>query len=171
MTDRTNPKSFRPVDDSSILRITERDVEDARRLLSLLVAGTGARWGEAPMPGECSGPDVSPPALMRRARDTLANRRRRQDIFGKAMFGEPAWEMLLLLYITEPGPRQSISRLADESGASRTTALRWIDYLEGQGLIRREAHPNDRRIAFVQLTQKGRQSIELYLIETSSTAA
>lgn len=108
-------------------------------------------------------------ALMRRARDTLANRRRRQDIFGRAMFGEPAWEMLLLLYITEPGPRQSISRLADESGASRTTALRWIDYLEGQGLIRREAHPNDRRVAFVQLTEKGRESIELYLSETSPT--
>lgn len=169
MTDRSNPKSFRQTDRSSILRITERDIEDARRLLTLLAAGTGATWVDPPHQGEGTAPEMSAPTLMRRARDTLANRRRRQDIFGKAMFGEPAWEMLLLLYITEPGPRQSISRLADESGASRTTALRWIDYLEGQGLICREAHPNDRRVAFVQLTDKGRRSIELYLSETTPT--
>lgn len=135
----------------------------------MLAEGKGAAWTEEPPRSEGPRPEMAASALMRRARDTLANRRRRQDIFGRAMFGEPAWEMLLLLYITEPGPRQSISRLADESGASRTTALRWIDYLEGQGLIRREAHPNDRRVAFVQLTEKGRESIELYLSETSPT--
>ena len=86
------------------------------------------------------------------------------------MFGEPAWDMLLLLYINESGPRQSISRLADKSGGSRTTALRWIDYLEGQGLIGRANHPNDRRIAFAELTDKGRAAIELYLSETLPTA-
>jgi DNA-binding MarR family transcriptional regulator len=104
--------------------------------------------------------------LQRQARNIIANRRRRHDIFGKAMFGEPAWEMLLLLYALESGARQTITRMADLAGASKSTALRWIDYLEVQRLIRRDSHPTDRRAAFVELTNKGRHAIELYLSDT-----
>lgn len=104
--------------------------------------------------------------LQRQARNIIANRRRRHDIFGKGMFGEPAWEMLLLLYAFESEARQTITRMADLAGASKSTALRWIDYLEAQRLIRRDSHPTDRRAAFVELTEKGRQAIELYLSDT-----
>jgi DNA-binding MarR family transcriptional regulator len=82
------------------------------------------------------------------------------------MFGEPAWEMLLLLYIADGEARVGISRLGELAGASKTTALRWLDYLEGQKLIQRDTHPTDRRTVFVGLSDKGRRAIEAYLSGT-----
>jgi DNA-binding MarR family transcriptional regulator len=58
------------------------------------------------------------------------------------------------------------SRLALLVEAPQSSALRWIDYLEAQRLVRRHAHPNDRRCALVKLTDKGRANLELYLTET-----
>ncbi len=83
------------------------------------------------------------------------------------MFGEPAWEMLLLLYAI--GPRETVSRLAELAHASKSTAIRWIDYLECQGLVRREAHPTDKRALLVELTEKGSDAIRMYLSETSQS--
>ena len=152
-----------PVDNRTVVKLTRRDVEEAKRLLSLLSNGaTGADDGTS----ASTGPTATPDVLTKRARDILANRRRRHDLFGKAMFGEPAWEILLLLYIVESGPRQTIGRLADLADASKSTALRWVDYLEAQGLVRREAHPTDKRAAFVELTDKGHAALELYLSDT-----
>lgn len=84
------------------------------------------------------------------------------------MFGEPAWEMLLLLYSLESGPRLTISRLAELAYASKSTAIRWIDYLEAQRLVQREGHPTDKRAIFVELTERARSMIELYLSETEA---
>lgn len=110
--------------------------------------------------------EASSSALRARANEILCNRKRRCEIFGKGMFGEPAWEMLLILYTSDCGPRQTIGRLAEFAGASKTTSLRWIDYLEAQHLILRTSHPTDKRVAFVELTDKGRDAIELYLSDT-----
>lgn len=82
------------------------------------------------------------------------------------MFSEPAWEMLLLLYPTGLGPRLTISHLSELAGASKSTGLRWIEYLEAQRLIRRESHPTDGRAAQVELTDKGREALDLYLCAT-----
>jgi DNA-binding MarR family transcriptional regulator len=82
------------------------------------------------------------------------------------MFSEPAWEMLLMLYVLEGEARQKVSRLAEIAEISKSTALRWIDYLHAQGLIVRESHPNDKRAAYVELTEKGHGAIEMYLNET-----
>ena len=156
----------RPMEAPRVIKLSRRDIEDARRLLSLLSDDDSRLIIEPsdsePLPRQTAESQV----LQRLARDILANRRRRHDIFGKAMFGEPAWEMLLLLYVVESGPRQTISRLADLAGASKSTALRWIDYLDAQRLVRRESHPTDRRAAFVELTEKARGAIELYLSDT-----
>ena len=104
--------------------------------------------------------------LVGQALQLLELRNRRAQLFGKAMFGEPAWEMLLLLYAGEGGERQTAIRLAQRSGASRATALRWIDYLVHQNLVTREPHPTDRRATFVQLSEKGRQALDEFLTET-----
>jgi DNA-binding MarR family transcriptional regulator len=52
------------------------------------------------------------------------------------------------------------------SGASRSTAMRWIEFLAGRDLVRREDHPTDKRRNFVSLTEKGRHLLDLYLSET-----
>lgn len=82
------------------------------------------------------------------------------------MFGEAAWEMLLLLYVTDSGPRQTVSRFAKLAGYSKSTAIRWIDYLAQHQFIHREPHPTDMRSAYVSLSTKGRETIEAYLFET-----
>ena len=78
------------------------------------------------------------------------------------MFGEPAWDILLALYVNEPGQRQTISRLAETANASKSTALRWLEHLERHGLVRREDHPHDRRTVFVELTDAGRGKLDFY---------
>ena len=82
------------------------------------------------------------------------------------MFGEPAWEILLLLYVSQGSARFTASRLAQVAGYSKATAIRWMDYLEKERLIQRRPHPTDQRSIFVELTDKGTASLEMYLTDT-----
>src|SRR4051794_14348539 len=104
-----------------IVKLSAGDVEDAKRLLKLIsqdddLAGDSCNDGS---------PHKEAPVLLRKARDILANRRRRYETFGTAMFGEPAWDILLLVYVLRAGQRPTIGRLADLSGATKSTAQRW----------------------------------------------
>ena len=155
----------RTAGETRVIKLTSQDVDDARRLLSLL-ASSDEMITIHPAPGSDEAVSVSKQSLLGKAKQLIASRRRREDIFGRTMFGEPAWDMLLLLYARDASARQTIGRLSNLSGTTKSTTLRWIDYLEQEQLVRREAHPTDRRAAFVQLTDKGRDAVELYLSET-----
>lgn len=151
------------VEKQRVIHLTKRDIEDAKRLLSLLAGAEG----KIVIGSQATDEEQTPfedRVFQQRALDLLSSRRKRHAIFGKAMFGEPAWEMLLLLYSL--GPRETVSRLAELAYASKSTAIRWIDYLESQRLVRRESHPTDKRATFVNLTEKGRDAIRLFLSET-----
>jgi DNA-binding MarR family transcriptional regulator len=83
------------------------------------------------------------------------------------MFGEVAWEILLNLYVEEV--RRAALPVTSISGLSRapaTTALRWLNYLESERLIRLENHPHDRRSRVALLTDKGRAALDAYYSET-----
>jgi DNA-binding MarR family transcriptional regulator len=147
------------------VRLSGRDIEDAKRLLSLIAAAEKSRIILDPPPHAKAHADDDD--LLRKARAIIADRRRRSAVFGKAMFGEPAWDMLLLLYAFASEARQTVTRIAESSGASKSTAIRWLDYLEQQQLVRRMAHPVDRRTVFIELTERGRHSMELYLSGTA----
>lgn len=151
--------------DGRIVKLTSQEVEDARRLLSLLASSDERTTIEPPARRDTAGL-LSKQSLLARAQQVIANRRRRHDIFGAAMFGEPAWDMLLSLYSRDTGERQTLSRLSELAGTTKTTALRSLDYLEKEQLVTREAHPTHRRAAFIHLTNKGRNAVELYLSET-----
>ena len=154
-----------PDDDGKIVKLSARDVQDARRLLSMLSKPGGRTLLiESPTDAEARSWE-SRERLVQRARYMLDDRRIRGELFGVAMFGEPAWDIMLALYVAENGPRKTISRLASVTGSSRTTALRWLDYLEQQQLVRRENHPTDRRTAFVELTEKGKERLDLYFTQ------
>lgn len=102
------------------------------------------------------------------AQHIIKARRARVPLFSKSMFGEPAWDMLLELYLNKDrGRRHSVGRLCELSGAPPTTALRWLDYLEKEKFVVREANPTDRRTEFVEITDKGRTTMEQYLSETT----
>jgi len=147
-------------DDERLIGFNDRDRADARRLLSLIA---GSQFQASPR--NVAGQDERN-RLKRHARDLYERRQKRIALFGSLMFNEPAWEMLLILYIEEGGERLSQARLVDLSGASRSTGMRWIDHLVRKAFVSREDHPTDRRRTIVSLTEKGRNLLELYLSET-----
>ena len=101
-----------------------------------------------------------------RARIILHSRRVRERYFKRAMFGEPAWDILLVLYIADlSGTRQTIGKLAEWIETPLTTAVRWIGYLEKERLVERQPHPTDKRTVYIQLLPKGRQAMGEYLSE------
>lgn len=91
-------------------------------------------------------------------------RKRRAEHFGPVLFSEPAWDMLLVLFIygDRDEDRLSVSRLAEYGNAPLTTAIRWLDYLESQRMIVRRQCQNDRRKFFVELSQRGRSMMTAY---------
>jgi DNA-binding MarR family transcriptional regulator len=99
--------------------------------------------------------------LAKRAVAAFKARQLRNRFFAATMFGEPAWDMLLALYLAEDSGRPvTVSGLADWSGYPPTTALRWLQLLEGECLVRRSPSPNDKRMSFVELTPSGRKALD-----------
>lgn len=106
-----------------------------------------------------------PRATVRRAAVQILTRRRlRQEHFGDDMYGEPAFDLLLDLFIQEiDGQNAYTTSLAVASGAPLTTALRQIAMLVDRGYVQRAPDPVDRRRVMVQLTQKGSTAMWRYL--------
>jgi DNA-binding MarR family transcriptional regulator len=166
--DYTDPRRLSiELNPSKTITLTERDREDARRLLALLSEHDGEVAGSALPAALFQSIHAERERLREKARQILALRRKRNKRFSSAMFSEPAWEMLLALYASDGAGRLTVSGLALQSGSSKATALRWIDYLEQQGLIARDAHPTDQRVAFAKLTEQGKEALEGYLSDVT----
>ena len=151
------------LDEHRLVSLNRQDVDDLSRLLAKL--NPSHAFAVGPGQAKVRADDDSKP-LTKRALDELENRRKRVAIFGPQMFAEPAWEMMLILYLSDGAQRHTQTSLSERSGASRSTGMRWIDFLVGQALICREEHPTDKRRNFVGLSDKGREFLELYLSET-----
>ena len=98
------------------------------------------------------------------ARQAYALRRKRAAIFGNPeLFGEPAWDILLDLYIAHvDGKPVSVSSACIGSAAPPTTGLRWLGVLADEGLVVRENDPEDNRRVLVRLTRKGVTAMERF---------
>lgn len=92
-------------------------------------------------------------------------RRRRAVIFGASdLFGEPAFDILLDLFIAaSKSVEVSISDACVAADVSPTTALRYINALEQSGLIERRADQVDRRRSLLKLSERGRSAMEVFL--------
>lgn len=96
------------------------------------------------------------------ARQILDERERRQWFFPQEAFGEPAWEILLLLYSSEE-KEQSLQALCNGILTPLSTANRWITYLENEGLITKvEFGGGNPRI---RLTAKACRALDRYFVE------
>lgn len=77
---------------------------------------------------------------------------RRQLIGAEDLFGEPAWDMLIDLFIHEAeGKPVSTSSLCIASGLPMSSALRLLQRLCDAGLVTREADRHDGRRNFIRL--------------------
>lgn len=145
-------------------------VDDISRLLNLIL--------EVADDGRCSPAEAiervaqslsRPTNVKPRKRSGLARfvsgfrriRLRRNELLGAPLFRDPAWDMLLELYVAhEQGQDLSVSSLCYASGVPATTALRHIQRLEEHGLIEREGDRHDNRRLFVRPTEKAILGLE-----------
>jgi DNA-binding MarR family transcriptional regulator len=63
-------------------------------------------------------------------------------------------EILEILY-NHPDMRLTPAQLADEVHLTRSTMTGNLDSLQKKGFIKRESHPDDRRMLLIKLTQEG----------------
>jgi hypothetical protein len=106
------------------------------------------------------------------ARQAYALRRKRAVIFGNPeLFGEPAWDILLDLYIAHAdGKPVSVSSACIGSAAPPTTGLRWLGVLAEEGLVVRENDADDHRRVLVRLTRAGITAMERFFDAAISPA-
>lgn len=82
--------------------------------------------------------------------------RKRKLIFRTDLFGEPAWDMLLELYIAAmEGRSESVSDVHYSSALPLTTTIRWLSALEREGWLFRRRDPEDKRRTFVCISTQG----------------
>ena len=80
---------------------------------------------------------------------------RRNEIIGAPLFRDPAWDMLLELFVAHQGGRPGFGQVAlPRVGGPATTALRHLSLLEKHGLITRDGDAQDNRRWFIHPTDK-----------------
>lgn len=101
-----------------------------------------------------------------KAERLYARRRRRDALFGGALFGEPAWDLLLDLYVAALTDRQvCVQSACVGAAAPTTTAIRYLGLLEDRGLVASEPDEFDMRRRFVRLTEQAQRLITRLLDE------
>lgn len=157
----------------------EPDLDRIKRLLADVARSVGIAEGEDPA-ARVQGwaPRVSDPPEATRSTDErlttaiawIRAREERDRIFGADLFFDPAWNILLDLYVSErKGLMVSVSSVCIASKVPSTTALRWLTMIEKRGLIGRRPDDYDRRRSFLFLTEDGRMKIEAALDRASES--
>jgi DNA-binding MarR family transcriptional regulator len=100
------------------------------------------------------------------ASSIYASRVRRTELFARSLFGEPAWDMLLILFIAKArGERLSTTDLSSRANTPHSTGLRWIGRLQKHGLLTRERDTADSRVMWVGLTVNGYSLMRRYVLD------
>ena len=98
-------------------------------------------------------PDA-PAAAVEAARRHYRLRRLRDEEFGPTLFGEPAWDLLLDLYIAAGDPcLVSVMSASIAASASTPDTARWLTRLEEHGLVERHYPGAEASRAIVTLSQ------------------
>lgn len=122
---------------------------------------------DMPRSGNGAGGGVSNLEL---AQSMLASRRLREDLFGAELFADPAWDMLLHLFVNaERGQSVPVSCLCAASAVPQSTALRWIETLANAGLVDRRPDSKDGRRIPVSLTPEAVKLMRLHLRRTRAS--
>lgn len=167
-----------------LLRLTEQVGRIAERLEKLSPgqrAGGGAFRFESPAPGWRGADEehvlarkpaarhrLPDPALVRRM---IKARQARARFFDAELFADPAWDILLdLTAARAEGQQVSVTSLCIAAGVPATTALRWIGQMVEQGLLVRVQDREDRRRAFIALSDVSAAAMARYFAEVGAWA-
>ena len=103
------------------------------------------------------------------ARALFRERRTREQHLPRTLFAEPAWDLLLELFICRLEERAvQVSAVGLRAGIPATTALRWLDVLEREGLVKKIAAPVDQRVVHVTLTGEAFERMSALFAEDHS---
>jgi DNA-binding MarR family transcriptional regulator len=123
------------------------------------VAGSGS--GVVPASARSIGPDEQ--FEEDQVRRIIELRVRRTALFGKGLFKQPAWDILLELYADDLGhKRLSVTQLCAASHISMATAVRWLRALEDRGWVVRTTDLADHRRSLTSLSTEGRRMMDVY---------
>ena len=96
----------------------------------------------------------------------LCARQFRSSIFVRGLFGDPAWDIVLALYLGQLRNQSvPITRLAEAASVSVHAVDRWLAVLEGQGLIERTRTGPDGEELPAGLSQKGSSAMRRWLAQ------
>lgn len=102
----------------------------------------------------------------------LKARRLRENMFGSALFADPAWDILLDLYTARArGERVQITSLSLAARVPHSTAIRWARIMTRHGLLVREKDPKDGRRVHVTLSEETWAMMKDYLERLSRDPA
>ena len=99
------------------------------------------------------------------AERAFEDRRLRAEQFeDERLFGEPAWDILLDLFIHQTRHEEvTVKKACLDSGARSSTAKRWLTVLRAEGLISINEDSTDESAGAVSLTAEGYESMLQYL--------
>ena len=99
-----------------------------------------------------------------KARRLYRQRREREATMGYDLFGEPAWDILLTLFVAHhTNQEMTASRVCISAATSTSTALRHLNMLEDRGLVSSTRDANDGRKRYVTLTAVALANVENFL--------
>ncbi len=150
---------------------TGLNARDLSRLSDLLVKAVRTRT-----PVEGPSFPIFNTTLAGVAEELYRVRRKRELIFGAAfgdgLFADPAWDLLLDLYIHNARRRRiSVSSACLAAAVPTTTALRYITDMLKRGLIERVPHPADGRSFLLCLTEPAITAMETLLVQLQPVTA
>lgn len=119
----------------------------------------------APPQADTPSPDRFAADQTAKARALQADRRRRKTMFALSsqIFHEPAWDILLDLFVAEGEDRVAdFAALCANAGIQGPTALRWITTLEQVGLVHARVDQAGG-LPLLRLTPNGRAAMQNYL--------
>lgn len=94
----------------------------------------------------------------------IRTRRKRKSLFSNNLFSDPAWDILLQLFLADlRGQRMAITDVARATSIPTATTIRWIETLERKGWALRVPDRADRRRVFAQLSTRGSAAMHGWL--------
>ena len=160
LEDKSSNIQSEDTSDTSLRRPSSREFEGLHQIARAMVS-----WIERFAP---TAPDAQK-SRDRRSMTILAKRIynervRRHKFFPDGLFGEPAWDILLDLFVAEgENELRAIKEVCMASHAPDATALRHIAQLAALGMVKHSLDRTDLRRKFLKLTPEGRTSVESYL--------
>lgn len=155
----------------SALHETRRSPGAMARLASFLTARSRpANENETPQGGKTSRSiktavrDYQSQKLLQRALATMRMRKLRHKFLNPIMLGEPAFDMLLALYVTNASPAiLSLRIMSPQLGVPESCAARWLKVLVDDGLAMSVAGDSGEPGSIhAALTDKGRTALDDY---------